>query len=163
VLWVYGWIDDFRLTSSFLGKSTIISQLPEEWSEDAEGEKAEKFKTLQQRLVGLNERRNALREKVESYRQMKKLLEPFEKEAVQENLVSRDGEVEQELQRMRMLMLRVERGVVGLRERGPGERDGDADGEEGDEVEGVEGKGEEMDVDIDEEQEKKLLALLGGR
>lgn len=46
---------------------------------------------------------------------MKELIGMFGEEGgVQDNLVTRNGEVEKELERMRMLMLRVERGVEGL-------------------------------------------------
>jgi len=95
----------------------------------------------------LDERRRVAREKVERYRAFKKLLDPFEGEeaGLQRNLVVKGGELEGELERMRMLMLRVERGLEGL-------------GEQED------GGGEEMDVDIDveEEGEAKLRRLLGG-
>jgi hypothetical protein len=95
--------------------------------------------------VELNEKRRAAREKLERYRAMKKLLEPFEADAgVQGNLVTRNGEMEKELERMRMLMLRVERGIMGLEKRG-------------------EGEGEEMDIDVDVDEQGKVLALLGGR
>ena len=132
------------------GKENIITQLPEEWSPEAETkapEEAARYKELQARLVELNERRKVARERVEQYRAVKKLLEPFEGEdaGVQENLVTRNGEVESELERMRMLMLRVERGIVGLDERGGDEMDVDGD------------------VDLEEDESRKLLALLEAR
>lgn len=57
-----------------------------------------------------------MREKVERYKALKGKLEPFEnsKEDVQENLCTRDGEVEAELQKMRMLMARVKGRLEGL-------------------------------------------------
>ncbi|KAJ8059519.1 hypothetical protein OCU04_011177 [Sclerotinia nivalis] len=56
------------------------------------------------------------KERLEQCNAAKKLLEPFEQadKNVQENLVTKNGEVEKELERMRMLMLRVERGIAGL-------------------------------------------------
>lgn len=136
---------------TWIGKEEIIEKLPEEWSEEAESrapEEAAKYKELQQRLMELNKKRKIARERVEQYRAAKKLLEPFEGEdaGLQSNLVTKNGEVERELERMRMLMLRVERGVMGLERR---ERKG----------------GDEMDVDVDleAEEERKVAALLGGR
>lgn len=93
-----------------------------------------------------NERRKAARERVEQYRAAKRLLEPFEGEdaGLQDNLVTKNGEVEKELEKMRMLMLRVERGIMGLEDR-------------------VGGDEMDVDVDLDEDENRKLLALLGGR
>jgi hypothetical protein len=103
---------------------------------------------LQSRLAALNEKRRAARERVEQYRAAKGLLEPFEDvEGVQGNLVVKNGEVERELERMRMLMLRVERGITGWEGRGGG-------GDEGDEVD------VDADVDLDEDGDKKVEALL---
>jgi len=67
------------------------------------------------------------------------------KENVQANLVTKGGEVERELEKMKMLLLRVKRGVAGL-----GERRVDVDGMEGLEEEGEGG--------VDE----RLARLLGG-
>ncbi|KAF4621702.1 hypothetical protein G7Y89_g14503 [Cudoniella acicularis] len=140
-------IDDALLKLN--GTEKIIEQLPEEWSEEAEEkapEKAAKFRELQQKLVELNERRREAREKVERYKAFKGLLAPFEEASmnVQENLVVKDGEVERELERMKLLMLRVQRGIGGLER-----KDGGSD------------EGEEMEVDVDEESDRKLLDILG--
>ncbi|CAG8949278.1 hypothetical protein HYFRA_00004903 [Hymenoscyphus fraxineus] len=112
----------------------LIAQLPPTWSEEATSlapEKAAHFEALQARLVELDERRRAAREKVERYKAMKELLGPFEEagETVQGNIVVKNGEVERELERMRLLLLRVERGVGGLE--GAGEMVGVEEGEEG--------------------------------
>lgn len=64
---------------------------------------------------------------------------------VQDNLVTRNCEMEVELERMRRLMVRVERGMGALRERAVEEGGGDAE-------EGVQGEGGE---------DRKILALLG--
>ena len=124
----------------------MIDQLPEEWSEEAEAEapeQAARFKELQTKLAELNERRKAIRQKLAHYKAAKKLLTPFEGEdaGLQDNLVTKNGEVETELERMRMLMLRVERGLQGLEQRPPAEED-------------------EMDVDIETDSGKKVLGLL---
>lgn len=120
--------------------------MPEEWSEEADTnapEQAARYKELQAKLTELNEKRRVTREKVEQYKIAKQLLEPFEgpDSGVQENLVTKNGELELELERMRMLMLRVERGIMGLEE-----KDG----------------ADDMDVDLDDNEENKILALLSG-
>jgi hypothetical protein len=120
-----------------LGSEELIEQIPETWSEEASTlapENAALFTSLQSRLQELNTRRAVAREKVERYKAMKELLVPFadvEKD-VQENVIVRDGEVERELERMKLLLLRVQRGVSGLGEplSGAGEEDWDVDGSE---------------------------------
>jgi hypothetical protein len=89
----------------------------------------------------LNDRRKAARDRLEQYKTASKLLEPFRGEdaELQHNLVTKNGDVEKELERMRMLMLRVERGMMGL---------------------GEEARKDEMDIDIDEDREKNTLNLL---
>jgi len=71
---------------------------------------------LSAHLKDLNERRKELKERVARYKALKEGLTPFEnvKENVQENLCTRDGEVEAELQKMRMLMARVKGRLEGL-------------------------------------------------
>lgn len=125
----------------------MIEQLPEEWSEEAElkaPEQAAKFKALQQRLTQLSEKRRLAREKVEQCKALKELVDPFgEDGGVQGNLVTKNGEVEQELERMRRLMLRVERGIGTLEDRREGEDE------------------DMVDVDEGEGRALALLALLG--
>jgi hypothetical protein len=92
----------------------------------------------------LNERRKQARERVEKYKAFKETLDLFagEEAGLQENLVTKNGEVEEELEKMRRLMLRVERGMNGLAEKNSGE-------------------GDEMDVDEEGMKEAKILRLLG--
>lgn len=91
------------------------------------------------------ERRKQAREKVEGYKAFKGVLDLLvgEDAGVQQNLVTKNGEVEEELEKMRRLMLRVERGMNGLEEKGAGDGDG-------------------MDVDEEGFEERKILRLLGG-
>lgn len=126
------------------GKDTIIESLPEEWSEEAEEkapDDAARYKELQQKLVELNEKRTVARNRLEQYKTASKLLEPLhgEDSGLQDNLITKNGQVEKELERMRMLMLRVERGMTGLSEKG------DKD---------------EMDIDVIEDKERNALHLL---
>ena len=131
------------------GQPDIIDQLPSEWDEEAEARvpvEAARFKELQSRLVELNQKRVAARERLENSERLRGLLDLFGGEAgLQDNLVVRNGEVEEELERMRRLMLRFERAREGAdhgdREGRGGEDDGDVD------MEGVE--------------ESKIMSLLG--
>lgn len=93
----------------------------------------------------LNERRKQARERAEKYKAFKETLDLFagEESGLQENLVTKNGEVEEELEKMRRLMLRVERGMNGLADKNSGE-------------------GDEMDVDEEGFKEAKVLRLLGG-
>ncbi|KAH8808023.1 kinetochore Sim4 complex subunit Fta4 [Xylogone sp. PMI_703] len=133
-------------------KDHIIAQLPTSWSEEAESrapEQAARYKELQQRLVELSEKRRVARERVERYKGLREALSPFAgtEAGLQSNLITRDGEVEKELERMKMLMVRVERGLSGL------EKKDDEEGEEEDD--GMEIDGEFGDVDA------RLLQLMG--
>ncbi|KAH7419862.1 kinetochore Sim4 complex subunit Fta4 [Cadophora sp. MPI-SDFR-AT-0126] len=126
---------------------SVIEQLPEEWSENASTtspEQAAKFTELSQKLTALNEQRRLAKARLERYKQFKEMVGCLGEDAgVQDNLVTRNGEVEVELEKMRRLMMRVERGI-----------------------EAVDGKvsGDDMDVDIEgeDEDEGKILALLSG-
>ncbi|KAI9705057.1 MAG: hypothetical protein M1836_006840 [Candelina mexicana] len=89
----------------------IISQLPEDWPLHHQGlqQELETYATLQSRLMHLSAQRHFQRQKLAQYRHLQLLLQPFEnpQENVQPNLVTRDGELGGELDRMRMLMARV--------------------------------------------------------
>jgi hypothetical protein len=128
------------------GNEATIMDLPPEWpSEGPASEEKERFKELQQRLVELNEKRAEARKRLENHKRLKELVDMFGEDAgVQENLVGRNGEVEMELEKMRRLMARVERGVEGLEQ-----------------VDGQEWGGGEMDWDGEREEENKVLAILG--
>ncbi len=82
-------------------------------------------------LKALNARRTELRERVARYKALKEMLLPFEnaKENIQPNLITRDGEMERELERMRMLIARVTGRIQALPERtaDPDEREMDVD------------------------------------
>ncbi len=130
------------------GEDSIIEQLPEEWSEEAEEkapEQAQRYKDLQQKLVELNERRRVAKDRLENSKRVMKLLSPFDEEGgLQGNLVVKNGELEEELERMRRLMLRFERARDGM---GEGTKSGD-DGN--------------VDVDMEGVEERKILTLLSG-
>ena len=73
-------------------------------------EQADEYYNLRQRLILLSTKRDAAREKVHRYRKLQDLLRPFEnvQEDVQPNLVTKDGELARELERMRVLLARVQ-------------------------------------------------------
>lgn len=133
-----------RLTGKCIGDDEVVSALPETWSEEASEqapEQAARYEALQQRLVEASERRKSLKEKIAGYKEMHGLVGMFGEEGgVQENLVTRKGPVEEELDKMRLKMLRIERVLQGLPRR-----------------EGV----EDEDVYMDVEQDESLRAVLG--
>lgn len=119
------------------GLEKNIERLHDSWDGDEEDEDGQaRYQELTETLKDLNERRKSMREKVEGYKRLKEMLGPFERatETVQPNLVARDGELEKELEKMRLLVARVRGRVEAL-------------------PEGVV-TDEEMDVDFPDEGEK---------
>lgn len=92
--------------------------MPEAWPEDNEAdvEALEQYATSVAQLRELNERRRVLRDRVQRYKALQEALAPFKEpiNCVQENLCVRNGELEGELERMRMLVARVQGRVEGL-------------------------------------------------
>ncbi|KAK4104066.1 hypothetical protein N658DRAFT_504865 [Parathielavia hyrcaniae] len=155
---------------------------------------AKRYAELAAELHALAERKRQASARVARLRRMQALLEPFSPspspspstsaaaaaavattghdddgalDGVQENLVTRNGAVEAELQRMRMLLARVGARVGTLKEqRGSGR--GVGGGDDGGESEGAgslglgrEGGGlDNMDVDVDVAQQRKVGLLL---
>lgn len=64
---------------------------------------------LYERLVALDNRRQEKQKQLAQYKQLEDLLEPFKnpQENIQPNLLTRDGELVRELDKMRMLVARV--------------------------------------------------------
>jgi len=81
---------------------------------------------------------------MEGYKAFRETLDLLagEDAGLQDNLVTKNGEVEEELEKMRRLMLRVERGINGLENKGAGEDD--------------------MELDDQSLEDGKILRLLGG-
>ncbi len=88
--------------------------MPEVWDEPVEAQRlpqeAGRYILVAQQLQNLNQRRAELKARIAKYKEHKKMLELLDdpKENVQENLCTKDGDVEAELQRMRMLLARVQ-------------------------------------------------------
>ncbi|KAK4177865.1 kinetochore Sim4 complex subunit Fta4, partial [Triangularia setosa] len=117
-----------------LTDANVIEKLPGQWPDEEEDEQERvRYGELVERLKVLEGQRREAQGRVARLRGLERLLEPFEDTGgcVQGNLVGRNGELEMELERMRMLLARVEGRVAGLKRRG----------------EGTEGGGEGMDVD----------------
>jgi hypothetical protein len=72
-------------------------------------DKIARYENLYQRLVVLDSRRQAQQKRLAQYRQLEVLLEPLKnpQENIQPNLITRDGELIQEIDKMRMLVGRV--------------------------------------------------------
>ncbi|KAH6649879.1 kinetochore Sim4 complex subunit Fta4 [Chaetomium tenue] len=121
----------------------VIATLPLEWEgADAASRplEARRYAELAGELHALAERQREAAARVARLRRMRALLQPFAADpggdgggggdgeggrldGVQENLVTRNGEVETELHRMRMLLARVGGRVGQLKEQGPPARE----------------------------------------
>lgn len=91
----------------------VIESMPEVWDEPEEAdrlpEEAVRYAELAAKLKEQNARRVEMKKRIAEYKKLKQALGPLgdAKENVQENLCTRDGPVEAELQKMRMLLARV--------------------------------------------------------
>ncbi|RYP67892.1 hypothetical protein DL771_007000 [Monosporascus sp. 5C6A] len=106
-----------------------IASLPPTWDQHPSASQAEshplearRYADLAAQLAALASRRREVRERVDRLRRMQALLAPFADAAqqVQPNLVTRNGEVEKELERMRVLLVRVAGRVAQLPDRSRG-------------------------------------------
>jgi hypothetical protein len=116
-----------------LTSSEVIEGLPEQLQDlqihrtDQTPSDAEttRYAILRKRLLDAARRRDTQKKRMEGYRALQEVLEPLEgsRENVQPNLVTRDGELGRELDRMRVLCARVASGVgeVQGEEKGLGE------------------------------------------
>lgn len=147
----------------------VVTSLPPSWESEREATalplEAKRYAELVSQLQELSTRKEDAENRVKRLRLMKAQLAPFKIQdpadddssfaavnGVQENLVQRDGELEKELERMRMLLVRVGDKVARLKERERseddlfGERDGDA-----------------MVVDdVEVDERRKVQAMMGG-
>lgn len=95
----------------------MIATLPEQWEDEAEDDEVTgQYAELVGRLQTLDGRRQQLRKKVETYKALKRAIEPFDdpRDNVQQNLITRGGELERELETMRTLLARVAGRMAGL-------------------------------------------------
>ncbi|EED21592.1 conserved hypothetical protein [Talaromyces stipitatus ATCC 10500] len=95
---------------SDLSNYLVIEKLPSQYrGDDASPEKKERYEALYKRLVALHNKRQEKQKQLAQYKQLEALLEPFKnpQENIQPNLVTRDGELVREIDKMRMLVARV--------------------------------------------------------
>lgn len=99
-----------------LAETAVVGTLPEEYGDlhlhpdhRPDDQEATEYKEMRKRLLELSEKRDGLRQKVAQYQHLRTLLEPLNdpQANIQPNLVTRDGELSQELDRMRVLLARV--------------------------------------------------------
>ena len=106
------------LCSALLTASRAVKSLPQDYSDlyihpDASSifseSEAARYKALYDRLRSSVEQRDQQQRRLARYKQLHSLLEPFTnaQENIQPNLVTRDGELGKELERMRILLARV--------------------------------------------------------
>ncbi|KAJ5664148.1 hypothetical protein N7507_004879 [Penicillium longicatenatum] len=78
-------------------------------SQGASEEQNERYQRLRDRLASLDQQRQQKQRRIDQLQHLHRLLEPFKEPqvAIQPNLVTRDGELAQELEKMRMLLARV--------------------------------------------------------
>ncbi|KAJ5247513.1 hypothetical protein N7468_002496 [Penicillium chermesinum] len=93
-----------------LSRQVSITKLPQDLNgQGSSSDENERYRLLREKLVSLDQQRQQKQRRLGQLRYLQKLLEPFNKpqENIQPNLVTRDGELAQELERMRMLVARV--------------------------------------------------------
>ncbi|EPS25443.1 hypothetical protein PDE_00376 [Penicillium oxalicum 114-2] len=93
-----------------LSRHTNITKLPLDIeSFGASDDSNSRYQQLREQLQVLDERRLRRQQRLDQLRHLKRLLEPFQdaRKDIQPNLVTRDGELVQELEKMRMLAARV--------------------------------------------------------
>ncbi|KAJ5627991.1 hypothetical protein N7490_010219 [Penicillium lividum] len=78
-------------------------------SQGANEEQNERYQRLRDRLTSLDQQRQQKQRRIDQLQHLHRLLEPFKEPQVdiQPNLVTRDGELAQEIEKMRMLVARV--------------------------------------------------------
>lgn len=140
-----------------LTRNRNIDALPESYPREKgeDEEELERYQVLRARLVRGCEVLEGQRRKRDYYGRLRDLAKPFGNpvENVQPNLVTKDGKLHGELERTRMLAVRLAAEVESAGERGFGKKE--------------EGEEEEVDVDMDDDAEeeewrRKVAGLLEG-
>jgi hypothetical protein len=97
--------------------------LPETWVEEDEGtdEQQREYRRLYRKLADLAAQTKALREKKAQFQRIDRTLKPLKDPTtnIQPNIVTRDGELAKELDRMRVLMARVNPKMAALKKTAP--------------------------------------------
>ncbi|KAJ9496306.1 hypothetical protein H2202_008264 [Exophiala xenobiotica] len=99
-----------------LTDTSTIGNLPEDYDDlalhpdhETNAKEAEMYTRLRQDLLDLSQARDALKQKMAKYKSLQRLMEPLGNPQVniQPNLITKDGELSKELERMRVLLARV--------------------------------------------------------
>ncbi|KAN0079332.1 Kinetochore Sim4 complex subunit Fta4 [Elaphomyces granulatus] len=92
-----------------LSNHMSIEELPVQWEGQDEEEDKSRYQQLRARLLELDLQRHKQQRRLAQYKQLEVLFTAFKDPSkyIQPNLVTRDGELGQELDRMRMLVARV--------------------------------------------------------
>ncbi|KAE8380562.1 kinetochore Sim4 complex subunit Fta4 [Aspergillus bertholletiae] len=109
-----------------LSNQLNITRLPIELEDQSASEEERlRYQMLRERLVTLDNQRQQRRRRLEQLRRLQRLLEPFQEPAqnIQPNLITRDGELVQELEKMRMLVARVGGRIQHSKKRGDSQKD----------------------------------------
>lgn len=107
----------------FVAADDAIEELPSSWPIESDlgryQEKAKQYEGIALRLRQLSEERKEIRLRVEKLRRIKNAVQPLsatDESNIQDNLITRNGPVEKELERMRILLARVTSRVANLPE-----------------------------------------------
>ena len=104
-----------RRDAELTDKHAVMS-LPEDYDDlflhpdhGREEEEAQRYSELRQDMIDVSHKRDVLNMRLARYEEMKQLIAPLDEpqKNVQQNLVTRDGELSRELDRMRVLLARV--------------------------------------------------------
>lgn len=100
-----------------LTEASAVQALPEDFEDlylhpdhhDDETNAAETYTALREELLELARKRDVLKQKLSSHKYLQNLLEPLDNPQanIQPNLVTKDGDMSRELDRMRVLLARV--------------------------------------------------------
>ncbi|KAF3760756.1 hypothetical protein M406DRAFT_358330 [Cryphonectria parasitica EP155] len=162
--------DVWRMQGADYANPEIIASLPPTWDSTQQAPEARRYADLVTRLQDLSFHRAEAEARVRRLRKVRALLRPFDASeneqgegetnggggggGIQDNLVTRGGEVERELERMRMLLARVGDKVARLEGHG-----GAVDSSEDD----LFGDGDAMVVDdVEVVERRKVEGLLHG-
>ncbi|KAI1017292.1 hypothetical protein LB505_001900 [Fusarium chuoi] len=110
-----------------LTEDKSIEELPASWHLEKDINdhpmEAKRYADAVQQLTELNDQRKQLRDKVARLKRLQSIVEPLQTDengaGIQENLLTRNGPVEKELERMRILLARVGGRVLSLPEEAP--------------------------------------------
>ncbi|GAO15610.1 hypothetical protein UVI_02050420 [Ustilaginoidea virens] len=128
-------VSRLKESESTLGKELdfaaddAIESLPTSWPVEADVKshpaEAQDYKAIVKRLMQLSERRRQLKLRVQQLRRIDTAIKPLsatDQNPIQDNLVTRGGPVEKELERMRVLLARVTGRVAALSDESPNTR-----------------------------------------